>query len=441
MTQGRHRAERRHRPHATNLRLLWVSQFINTTGLMMLVPIMPFYVEQLGVSGTAQVQTWAGAAIAAPAVTLTVATPLWGRVGDRVGRKWMVVRALVGLAVAMLVMAAAAGPAVLLLGRLLQGALGGVVEAAAGFVGAAGPDGERGKSLGKSFSATAAGALTGPLVGGALLGASGLRAFMVAVAVVAGLLAVVCCWGLREEPRRPAAEGVEDSTTAASPDRLQVRRFVLLGTAGALAYLGTYGLIPVFAEHLSTSEQDPRSAGFWVGALHSVMWAGTLLGSVWWGRRNDRTDRPLESFVVAAALSAASITMLALPLPPLALVPLRVVQGLCFAALAQSLFLHVSRVIPGSGQSGRIGMMNSFLLVGQGVGPLLAGPLSVSMSASQAILLLGAACAVAALLAAAPSRHEARKQAQRARYTRASPDAPQPSAATRTRSSRTSHAA
>ena len=114
-----------------NLVLLWAGQFVNTAGLMMLVPIMPFYLEAMGTRGTAETQTWAGAAIAAPAVALTVATPLWGRVGDRVGRKWMVVRALFGLALAMVVMAIAASPLVLIAGRLLQGTLGGVVEAAA----------------------------------------------------------------------------------------------------------------------------------------------------------------------------------------------------------------------------------------------------------------------------------------------------------------------
>jgi MFS family permease len=78
--------------------LLWLGQFANTSGLMILVPIMPFYLEQLGTRGTVQTQTWAGVAIAAPALALTFTTPLWGRLGDRIGRKWMVVRALLGLA-------------------------------------------------------------------------------------------------------------------------------------------------------------------------------------------------------------------------------------------------------------------------------------------------------------------------------------------------------
>lgn len=189
-----------------NLLLLWAGQFVNTAGLMMLVPIMPFYLKDMGVQGLAQTQTWSGVAIAAPALALTVATPLWGRVGDRVGRKWMVVRALLGLGLAMVVMAAAFTPLVLVAGRLLQGALGGVVEAAAAFAGSTGSDKKRGSSLGKSFSATAAGALAGPIVGGLFVGAGGLRQLMLVIATAAVVLAVGCAVGLREQERARSSE-------------------------------------------------------------------------------------------------------------------------------------------------------------------------------------------------------------------------------------------
>ncbi|MGE5720331.1 MAG: MFS transporter, partial [Nocardioidaceae bacterium] len=170
-----------------NLQLLWLSQFINTAGLMMLVPIMPLYMEQLGAGS--HTGLWAGAAVAAPALPLALATPLWGCLGDRIGRKWMVVRALLGLAAAMGVMAAADTPVVFVLARLLQGTVGGVVEAASAFVSGDGNDDERGSALGRSYSATAAGALTGPLVGGALLATGQLPGFMLALALAATALA------------------------------------------------------------------------------------------------------------------------------------------------------------------------------------------------------------------------------------------------------------
>lgn len=401
--------------HRRNLRLLWIGQFVNTAGLMMLVPIMPFYVHSMGVDGVAEAQTWAGAAIAAPALALTVVTPLWGRLGDRVGRKWMVVRALAGLAVAMLVMATAQTPLMLLAGRLLQGCLGGVVEAAAAFAGATGPAGKRGSSLGKSFSATAAGALVGPLAGGALVASGGLSGLMVAIAVLATLLAVACAVGLREPPppaaerRTPPPRRPGSPRHALRPPRPRLRDHVpdALPLAGAAvaAYLGIYGLIPIFAEHVSTAV-SARSASVWVGVLQSLTWGATLLASFWWGRHNDRTQRPVRSFALASAGCALSIAAQALPLAPAALIPLRLVQGACFAALAQSLFLHVSRSMPAESSSGAVGSANSFLLAGQSIGPLLAGPLVAILPVPAVITLMASACAIAALLTARPTREE-----------------------------------
>lgn len=398
--QGR----RKSNVHSRNLLLLWAGQFVNTAGLMMLVPIMPFYLKDMGLQGIAQTQTWSGVAIAAPALALTVATPLWGRVGDRVGRKWMVVRALLGLGLAMVVMAAAFTPLVLVAGRLLQGALGGVVEAAAAFAGSTGSDKKRGSSLGKSFSATAAGALVGPIAGGLFVGAGGLRQLMLVIAAAAVVLAVGCAVGLRE-PERSRAQGHEQPARERG-GAMRVPGAVPLALAAIGAYFGVYGLIPVFAEHVSGIVTASNAASLWTGVLHSVMWGATLIGSFWWGKRNDATGRPVRAFALAAGGCAVSIAAVVLPLGPIALIPLRLAQGFCFAALAQSLFLHFSRHAPEERKSSFVSTANSFLLVGQSVGPLLAGPLVMAMPVSGAVVVMAVASGVACLLAMGPARAE-----------------------------------
>ncbi|MCD2191541.1 MFS transporter [Actinomycetospora soli] len=386
--------------------MLWVGQAVNTTGLMMLVPVMPFYVEQLGVQGTAAASTWAGVAIAAPALALTAVTPLWGRVGDRIGRKWMVVRALLGLALAMVVMAFASSPLLLVVGRLLQGTLGGVVEAAAAFVGAVGPRKGRGEALGKSFSATATGSLLGPLVGGALVGSSALPQFMLVVAGCAAVAAAGCAVGLRE----PTPQ--EDQPTPADSHRGQARASrvrwrslpssAAVAGAAACAYFAIYGLIPVFAARIQ--ELEPARAGEWVGALHATMWGASLAASTWWGRRNDRLDRPMATFALAATGCAIAIACQAVITEAWLLVGPRLLLGVCFAAIAQSLFLHVGHHAHEARRSAMVGTANSFLLLGQSLGPLLAGPALALTPPSAAIVALGLVGAVGALLAARVAR-------------------------------------
>lgn len=413
---GRHR--RPDLPDARNLRLLWAGQFINTAGLMMLVPIMPFYIQRMGVSGTVAVQSWAGAAIAAPALALVVATPLWGKLGDRIGRKWMVVRALIGLAAAMLVMATATTPLALVAGRLLQGILGGVVEAAAGFASTSGQKGQRGSTLGKSFGATAAGSLLGPIAGGTMVGSGELGVLMAVIASLATLLAIICAVRL-VEPRRLARTTRPARVTA--PSKRRAALTVPLAVAAVAAYLGVYGLIPVFAQYTQSLVDQPDSAGLWVGIAQSLTWGATLISSAWWGRRNDTTGRPMATFALAAAGCGLAIAAQSLPLGLFPVLGLRVVQGACFAALAQSLFFHASSAARADRAGAAVGSANSFLLAGQSIGPLLAGPLVSALPVPSVIALLGASCLVAAVLAGHSARHEERPTTDRASRSESAP--------------------
>ncbi|WP_423830912.1 MFS transporter, partial [Staphylococcus pseudintermedius] len=66
-------------------------------GLTVLVPLLPIYIASLKQLNIFEIQLWSGIAIAAPAITTMLASPLWGKLGDRLSRKWMVLRALFGL--------------------------------------------------------------------------------------------------------------------------------------------------------------------------------------------------------------------------------------------------------------------------------------------------------------------------------------------------------
>jgi len=390
----------------TDMGLLWISQFVNTAGLMALVPIMPLYMASLGASD-ATVGLWAGAAIAAPALPLAITTPMWGRLGDRIGPKWMVVRALVGLCAAMALMAAAGSPLGLLVARIVQGTFGGVVEAAAAYVGSTASEGSRGRALGRSYSATAAGALAGPVAGGTLVATGDLRPLLIGIALAAMLLGGVCTLRLRnplDTQRSPSQ--AEPGRTALSAVFNRIGWLPLAG--GFLAFFGVYGLIPIYAAFVTDLVAEPGQTGPWVGGLHAVMWAGTLVGSLWWGKVNDRTGLPLRTLVIASGITAATVLAQAAVgwLP--ALVPLRFVQGFCFAALAQSLMLYASQRSGRHERAGYLGVANSFLLGGQFLGPLLAGSAMAMLTPSVGVLITGICVASTALLLSLPAIAAAR---------------------------------
>lgn len=71
----------------SNFRILWLSQFIAIAGLTVLVPLLPIYMASLQNLSVVEIQLWSGIAIAAPAVTTMIASPIWGKLGDKISRK------------------------------------------------------------------------------------------------------------------------------------------------------------------------------------------------------------------------------------------------------------------------------------------------------------------------------------------------------------------
>jgi MFS family permease len=336
----------------------------------------------------------------------------------------MVVRALLGLAAAMMLMAAATSPLALVVARVVQGTFGGVVEAAAGFVGASGDDKTRGSVMGRSYSATAAGALVGPVAGGVLVSSGGMVVLMVGIAASALTLAGVCAVHLTGGSTAARAE----QAAPRSPRQSAIQEIgwsPLLG--GTLMFFGVYGLIPIYAEFIVTLVPEPSDAGPWVGTLHAIMWAGTFVGSFFWGHYNDRRSDPLRSLVLASALTAVAVLVQAwitwIPMQA----PLRFIQGFAFAALAQSLLLVASQRAPRDQRAAFVGAANSFLLAGQFLGPLAAGGLLIWISPQQAAtfagLTVGAGALWASSASACPRRSPRETDSPRVRWASIGPGA------------------
>jgi MFS family permease len=83
-----------------NLLVCLFGSFTTIVAMTLLLPFLPLYVEHLGVSGQAGVVQWSGAAYGATFLSAALVAPLWGRLADRYGRKLMLIRASLGMAVA-----------------------------------------------------------------------------------------------------------------------------------------------------------------------------------------------------------------------------------------------------------------------------------------------------------------------------------------------------
>ncbi|MDQ6690971.1 MAG: MFS transporter [Gemmatimonadota bacterium] len=144
--------------------VLIITNFVDMVGLLMIIPLMPFYAREMG-GGALVVAILMGAFTAAQLLS----APLWGRFSDRYGRRPALLVGLTASCIAYVVFAYATSIWLLLLSRVVQGAGGGTVGVIQAYVADSVEPENRAKALGWLSAATNVGVAIGPAIGGVAL--------------------------------------------------------------------------------------------------------------------------------------------------------------------------------------------------------------------------------------------------------------------------------
>ena len=183
-------------------RTLWImffAQMVSAIGFSIIFPFLPLYVESLGSSRGFSVEFLAGMVFSAQALTMMIASPIWGALADRHGRKIMVQRATFGGAAILLLMGFVSSAEQLILLRAVQGLVTGTVAAANALVAAAAPRSRTGYAMGVIQVALWGGVAIGPLIGGFMADQWGYQSAFVVTAVLLALSGVMVHYGVQEQ--------------------------------------------------------------------------------------------------------------------------------------------------------------------------------------------------------------------------------------------------
>ena len=140
--------------------VLMITAFVDMVGLLMIIPLLPFYAKDLGANGLI-----VGLLFSSFSVAQLITAPVWGRFSDRYGRRPALLVGLTASAIAYVVFAYANTLWLLFLSRLVQGAGGGTVSVIQAYVADAVRPEDRAKGLGWLSAATNAGVALGPVLG------------------------------------------------------------------------------------------------------------------------------------------------------------------------------------------------------------------------------------------------------------------------------------
>jgi DHA1 family multidrug resistance protein-like MFS transporter len=379
--------------------IVWIAEFISLIGFAMVMPFLPFYVQELGVSDPNQVKFWSGLVVSAHAITMGVFAPIWGSVADRYGRKLMLERAMFGATVVIALMAFARSPQELVALRLLQGCLTGTVPAATTLVASIVPRERTGFALGWLQMGIFAGVSVGPLVGGVVADTWGYQVSFLATAACLFVGGLGVLFFVDENFKRPEIKPGEQRPRWWDGLAMVFRSRELLTVLGAhmLTRTGARVLGPVLPLFVATLLPASSRVATMAGIVAGASAAASSVGSVVLGRAGDQVGyrRVLLVSTVAAALfyaPQAAVTNTT------QLILLQFCVGAALSGTISSLTAMLSTLAPKEQQGAVFGVSTSAVSGANALGPMLGASLAVALGLRATFLLASGVFMLAALL-------------------------------------------
>jgi DHA1 family multidrug resistance protein-like MFS transporter len=367
-------------------------------GFSFAFPFLSIFINKdLGVPSGTDLYVWTAASASASGIALAIASPVWGLLGDRFGRKPMLIRSMLGGAITVGLIYFVQTPLELVVLRFLQGLTSGTVAAATALVAAETPRSRVGWALGVVTSAVALGGAIGPVVGGIAGDLFGLRL----VFLLGGFLLLVSLGPVlvvvRESPRAPrTGPRVGTLTLIDRQPGLRKALAVLFAAQGlvSLVQAATQQLVVLrLLEMVTTGVSAVSGLGFGLAGIAS---SAAAVGYT----RVTRHLGYVRTSAAAAGLMALAVLLLGVA-PYTWLVVVAVgLTGLLGGVVLPATASMIGLETPHEAQSTVFGINASAVAFGFFLGPLIGGSVAaVTSDVSSALFVVaGLALALAALL-------------------------------------------
>ena len=344
--------------------------FVGFTGFTLVMPFLPLYIRELGVTDVGDIALWTGLTLGASPAIAALVGPLWGRVGDRFGNKLLVQRSLVSFVIIMSAMAYVTEAWHLFALRALQGFFAGYGALTLSMAALSAPPEKTAFAVGTVQTAHRLGPAIGPVLGGMLAPLVGLRnAFLVSAGFYAAALVLVTVF-YREPPRAPKLP--RGDRRASFGTILTFENFLLLMLVIFGLQMVDRSFGPVLALYLGQIGYPEADVALLVGMLFSVTAlsaaAGNQLAAPLVSRASPRSVIATAALVAAGALAlvvvSSSVWLLGIWLA---------VFGVCIGTSMTTAYTAANAVIPREVHSTAFGFLTSAQLIGVAASPVLSG--------------------------------------------------------------------
>jgi MFS family permease len=344
---------------------------IGFTGFTLVMPFLPLYIAELGVTDVGEIAMWTGLTLGATPTVTAISAPLWGRVGDKYGSKLLVIRSLTAFILTKAGMAFVTAPWQLFALRALLGVFAGYGALTISMAAQSVPRERMARAIGAVQTGHRLGPAIGPVIGGLLAPLVGLRnAFLFAAAFYAAAMVLILV--VYKDPPINRADHANRGGWEVISSLLRLPGFVLalFVIFGLQTVDRSFGpVLPLFVAQVGV---EPQRVPIVSGILFSLGAVSAAFGSQLAARL--LLKRSAKHVIVTGTAAAAVALATIVIAPTLGIVAASMVAvGLAIGVATTSIYSVAGALLPADAHATGFGIMTTASLIGLAVSPVVAG--------------------------------------------------------------------
>jgi DHA1 family multidrug resistance protein-like MFS transporter len=381
------------------LYVMFFARMIAMIGFSSIFPFLPLYVKSLGSTTSLGIDLCVGLVYSGQAFSMMIASPIWGALSDRWGRKIMVERAMFGGAVIMCMMAFVNTAEQLVFLRMVQGMITGIMGATNALVAACVPRGRMGYAMGFMNVGVGLGLGLGPVIGGVVADAFGYDAAFYVTAFLLLVAGFITLWGVDEKFEPELAKDEKKASFIASWRRiLSLPGVMLIYSLRFINQMSRILFIPILPMFALSLLDDPKGVNSFTGLVIGLSSVATAFFSVYLGRIGDRGSHR-KILIVCLALAGVFFLGHGFAQNAWQLLLLQVLYGVALGGTVTGISALLAHMTKHGDEGAVYGLDSSVNSGARMLGPLLGVGISAALGVRTVFFLAGFLYIIACALA------------------------------------------
>ncbi|WP_096272931.1 MFS transporter [Paucisalibacillus globulus] len=355
---------------------MWFANFFIAGSMTMVIPFLSLYIDSFGNYSDVYVQNWAGWVFLVTFIAAFIFSPIWGRFGDKFGRKKLLVFFATGMGISIFLMGFATNVWQLFILRLIMGIFTGFIPMSQALIATQTPKNVAGKVLGTLQTGSITGSLMGPLLGGALADIFGFSTTFKWTALALFLSALIVLFGVREKRLEFSSDKEHKSYSSKEVILHIVKHPVLLVVMiiSALVQIAHFSVQPILSLYVEEIH-GPLHIAFFSGIAFSAAGVGNLLMTRKWGKLGDQYGY-IKYLILLLFMAGIVYLPGAFVTSIWQLVIVRFLLGVSIGGIIPLRIAYIRQEAPLSMQGEVLGYNTSLRFLGNIIGPAIGGAIA-----------------------------------------------------------------